>query len=326
MKTFQPEQFLTTARRLVSVGVIGVVACVISATAYGQFTVPPPQNDGHLGVSSMIDHFKHYELMSRSYGLIDSSALPGTGEAVEKQPVIKGEVIRIDGRNVMVRPRGKDKEEAAILEVEEHADVTLNHEPVKFKVLKKGDVARFVLEENDPVKVEKVEIARAQSVEPAIVLRTSADEFQPKTGNLRVANKPVTTEAAPSPAEDQSLEGGLGVVVTDSPNQGILILSVRPGSPAATDGLQSGDYLLELDGNKIDTPDDFLKLVKAQKPGDTVTIQMWRRGTPLTGTIKLTSQISARDANSVEGLALTIPHTFYDQRKSVVGNAKPRNR
>jgi S1-C subfamily serine protease len=75
-------------------------------------------------------------------------------------------------------------------------------------------------------------------------------------------------------------------------SKGVLVRSVRPGSPAARAGLQGGnhqvvvdgvsyvlggDIITNADGKSIGSPDDLSSLVMAKDPGDTVTIEV-RRG------------------------------------------------
>jgi S1-C subfamily serine protease len=75
-------------------------------------------------------------------------------------------------------------------------------------------------------------------------------------------------------------------------SKGVLVRSVRPGSPAARAGLQGGnhqvvvdgvsyvlggDIITNADGKSIASPDDLSSLVMAKDPGDTVTVEV-RRG------------------------------------------------
>jgi S1-C subfamily serine protease len=75
-------------------------------------------------------------------------------------------------------------------------------------------------------------------------------------------------------------------------SKGVLVRSVRPGSPAAKAGLQGGnqqvvvdgvsyvlggDIITNADGKSIASPDDLSSLVMAKDPGDTVTVEV-RRG------------------------------------------------
>ncbi len=57
---------------------------------------------------------------------------------------------------------------------------------------------------------------------------------------------------------------------------GVLVYRVLSGSPADIAGLKRGDVILEVDGNKIDSPKDLQKAVRSHKVGDTVHLTVWR--------------------------------------------------
>ena len=69
----------------------------------------------------------------------------------------------------------------------------------------------------------------------------------------------------------------LGVSI-DSSAPNALIAGVRPGTPAAKDGLKAGDVVTSLGGTKINTPDELASAVNAHKPGETVTVTYERGG------------------------------------------------
>jgi S1-C subfamily serine protease len=64
----------------------------------------------------------------------------------------------------------------------------------------------------------------------------------------------------------------LGVSAT----QGIAIVSVGEGSPAAAAGLQSRDVITAVDGTPIVDDSTFAEALNAHKPGDTVTLTVLR--------------------------------------------------
>jgi len=51
-----------------------------------------------------------------------------------------------------------------------------------------------------------------------------------------------------------------------------------PGSPAEAAGLQVGDLLKELDGDAIDTIQDFQAVLASHEPGDRVHVVFIRDG------------------------------------------------
>ncbi|WP_374266974.1 DegQ family serine endoprotease [Zoogloea sp.] len=57
---------------------------------------------------------------------------------------------------------------------------------------------------------------------------------------------------------------------------GALIANVEPGSPAEKAGLQSGDVVLGVNGQKIDSSADLPRIIGDQRPGSVVRLSIWR--------------------------------------------------
>jgi S1-C subfamily serine protease len=96
---------------------------------------------------------------------------------------------------------------------------------------------------------------------------------------------------------DSSL-GRLNLPVTD----GVLVQEVAPGSPAAKAGIKGGDtqatldgsdialggdVIRRLDGRKVASMDDVVAAVDPHRPGDTVQVDLLRRGRSRTVTVTL---------------------------------------
>lgn len=81
----------------------------------------------------------------------------------------------------------------------------------------------------------------------------------------------------------KSLDEGLGVESL----AGALVTDVTPDSPAQKAGLQSGDIILEVEGQEIDSPDDLSLTVSQIKPGTEVDIVIVREGSRKTVTAQL---------------------------------------
>jgi serine protease Do len=60
--------------------------------------------------------------------------------------------------------------------------------------------------------------------------------------------------------------------------EGALISSVEKGSPADTAGLEPSDVVLRIDGKPILTNSDLSRFIAANKPGNKVTLDIWRKG------------------------------------------------
>jgi len=59
---------------------------------------------------------------------------------------------------------------------------------------------------------------------------------------------------------------------------GVVVVNVIQGSPADKAGLQQGDVIVELNHQKVASPEDISKAVAAQKIGDRVSLLVWRGG------------------------------------------------
>ena len=80
----------------------------------------------------------------------------------------------------------------------------------------------------------------------------------------------------------------LGVEIADAQN-GAGIVAVQPGSPAAKAGLQPNDVITKFNSTTITNSSDLQQAVRAQKPGDTVTLTVDRNGNPTTVKVTLGS-------------------------------------
>jgi S1-C subfamily serine protease len=63
-----------------------------------------------------------------------------------------------------------------------------------------------------------------------------------------------------------------------TPSSGALITSVEPGSPAQASALQVNDVIVEFDQTAIESPDDLTSAIHPLKPGDHVTLGLYRGG------------------------------------------------
>lgn len=95
-------------------------------------------------------------------------------------------------------------------------------------------------------------------------------------------------------------EAHLGIAVVSVPNglyshlsnalpkgQGVMIVHVSKNSPAAKAGLQPDDILLTLDNQKLYSPEQFVRMVRSDKPGHEVALTYLRGGKTETAKAKL---------------------------------------
>jgi S1-C subfamily serine protease len=71
---------------------------------------------------------------------------------------------------------------------------------------------------------------------------------------------------------------------------GILIRGVADDSPAQKAGVQGGDILLEVAGQKVNSLEGVNALVKKREPGEEIQIKLEREGEPLTKRVRLASR------------------------------------
>ena len=99
--------------------------------------------------------------------------------------------------------------------------------------------------------------------------------------------------------------------------EGALVASVDPDGPAAKAGLESGDIIRKVDNRRIVASGDLPAIISLAKPGDTVALEVWRKGTARTIDARLGSanprgERAARNADTPAaqgrlGLALRSP-------------------
>jgi len=85
-----------------------------------------------------------------------------------------------------------------------------------------------------------------------------------KRGYLGIAGQPVAL------SDDQARELGR--------EQGLLVVGVTSGSPAAAAGLIVGDIVLDFDGRAVDSPEDLLDLLRGDRVGRPVPLRVLRGG------------------------------------------------
>jgi membrane-associated protease RseP (regulator of RpoE activity) len=61
-------------------------------------------------------------------------------------------------------------------------------------------------------------------------------------------------------------------------NQALIVGQVLPDAPAGQAGLQEGDLITKLDGKPVSRPETFTRAIQAYKPGEQITLTVYRRG------------------------------------------------
>jgi S1-C subfamily serine protease len=70
-------------------------------------------------------------------------------------------------------------------------------------------------------------------------------------------------------------------------DHGALITSITPGGPADQAGLKAGDVIVQVDGKAVDDVSGLGAILLSKKPGDTVSVQVYRGNQQQTVNVKL---------------------------------------
>ncbi|MEM6382486.1 MAG: trypsin-like peptidase domain-containing protein [Pseudomonadota bacterium] len=95
-------------------------------------------------------------------------------------------------------------------------------------------------------------------------------------------------------AVTEQLAEGIGREGTE----GAIIISAASGSPADMAGLQSGDTILQVDGQIVQGPTELARLISNFDPGEIVELLIWRDGEPETIPVELGLLPSERELAS----------------------------
>ncbi|HET6809946.1 MAG TPA: trypsin-like peptidase domain-containing protein [Acidimicrobiales bacterium] len=71
------------------------------------------------------------------------------------------------------------------------------------------------------------------------------------------------------------------------PSQGAFVQQVVSGTPAQSGGIQAGDVIVSLDGNPVNSWDDLTIALRSHKPGDKITLGVYRGSRQLTVSVTL---------------------------------------
>ncbi|MBW4449807.1 MAG: PDZ domain-containing protein [Spirirestis rafaelensis WJT71-NPBG6] len=87
---------------------------------------------------------------------------------------------------------------------------------------------------------------------------------------------------APSQNKSTSPVIGIGIKIKKlEAGNGVLIEDTLPNLPARQAGLQSGDIILQVDGQYVASPDDVTSIIRRHQPGETVRLEIERQGQKL---------------------------------------------
>lgn len=234
-------------------------------------------------------------------------------EKAEENPSFRGRIAAIEDTSVTVDRQ--DIDQNTVIEITKETKVTINGGPTKLESLRQGDYVEVFMSPSNPETIVDLKAGRPTFLR--IGDPSDREGSQRDTGRQRQAT------------ERLNQQSGLGLVMSDSPDQGLLIVLVRQNTPAWIAGMQAGDYLMEIQNRRIETPDDYIKVLDELDVQDEVSLKVWREGKLLRGSSKLASADIARDVIVDNGLALLlnergIERTSIDLRSRSTPVSDPR--
>lgn len=70
-------------------------------------------------------------------------------------------------------------------------------------------------------------------------------------------------------------------------DRGVVVLELVEDGPAAAAGIEPGDVITAIDGEEVETAEDFLALLRARSPGDRITVEILRGDRTMEVTVTL---------------------------------------
>jgi M6 family metalloprotease-like protein len=126
------------------------------------------------------------------------------------------------------------------------------------------------------------------AAEPAAP-ETKSDNPLPELAEFRTVDTAVTTRISGSLAPTPPQPGYLGILTESEGKDRLRIALVAADSPALKAGLQAGDLLTEIAGQKPTTPEALRDLLQSRAPGDTFSVAVLREDKPIALTVTLDS-------------------------------------
>ena len=59
--------------------------------------------------------------------------------------------------------------------------------------------------------------------------------------------------------------------------KGIIVMQTEEGSPAMQNGIQPTDVITALDDSSVESVQDYMNILRKKKPGDTISVNFWRK-------------------------------------------------
>ena len=169
---------------------------------------------------------------------------------------------------------------------------------------------RFV-QETPPGRTAKLTVwrdARSQTISVEVGKNPSPNQEYPfqnmfrRFGNLGPNAFPFGATLPATPLlgiTGQDLAGQLGKYFGAPDGEGVLITNVENNSPAAKAGLEAGDVITKVDGNRVRTLAELRGLLRAKRQAASVTLSLMRKGSEISVNIEPRRSRSANAGRSI---------------------------
>lgn len=227
---------------------------------------------------------------------------PAAGPEGRPAAEVVGRIIKINDRQITVELTTPDKRRVKFM-VPLAAEVVLNKREAMLDDLRPADFVRITISPADAKVAQRV-----------LAARVVADPKSPAAGEPPADLVPAAADAGRDGA-------GMGVMVVSTPGSGLLVTAVQPRGPAQRAGIRPGDFLMMLDGEKLTSPQMFVKQIAQAKVGSVVAVSLWREGRmPQEVPVTLGSAAVSPDAVGLPG-----PQAGAGQEPAAGANVNPAN-
>lgn len=178
-----------------------------------------------------------------------------------------GEFVRLDDGTFSMTIEGERKHSHRI---SEETQVLINGQQGRLQDLREGDEIRVTMgADNLALKVEAIREDRPSPRNGQLSPREDQQDRGPAQAGRMDERRSRGPDAGLDSAE-------LGLNVQPSPTTGVFLQSVNAQSPAATSGLRQGDYILSINGLRIESPEHFHHAMSETQAGDRLQMEIWR--------------------------------------------------
>jgi len=177
-------------------------------------------------------------------------------------------------------------------------------------------------------------------ITPAFALEGPADDAPPPQAIQQTASLPqikLPPDSKPKAEATEIPETGtafLGVVSGEVPEilaehleltkgQGVIVRAICPDSPAGESGIAVNDVITAISGSPITAREDLSKRIMANKPGDTIELDVIHKGEPAKISVTLgnrPSEVAAVEPPSLDQMDLeNLPKEMADHIRDAIG-------